>query len=74
MFGQLAQSDVEIDSYRIRFLRTNGSGEEETIRDTSKLLGTEFTPDFELPDLSGTLHRLSDHRGRKVLLIAYASW
>jgi len=31
-------------------------------------------PDFELPDLSGRMHRLSDYRGKKVLLIAYASW
>ena len=31
-------------------------------------------PDFELPDLSGTLHKLSDHRDKKVLLVAYASW
>jgi len=31
-------------------------------------------PDFTLPDLSGQLHSLSDHRGKKVLLIAYASW
>jgi len=31
-------------------------------------------PDFELPDLSGQTHRLSDHRGKKVLLVAYASW
>ena len=31
-------------------------------------------PDFELPDLAGKMHRLSDHRGRKVLLVAYASW
>ena len=31
-------------------------------------------PDFELPDLSGQSHRLSDHRGKKVLLVAYASW
>ncbi len=31
-------------------------------------------PDFELPDLSGKMHRLSQHRGKKVLLIAYASW
>ena len=31
-------------------------------------------PDFELPDLSGRMHRLSDHRGKKVLLIAHASW
>lgn len=31
-------------------------------------------PDFTLPDLEGKLHSLSDHRGRKVLLVAYASW
>jgi hypothetical protein len=31
-------------------------------------------PDFSLPDLSGRLHTLSDYRGKKVLLIAYASW
>ena len=31
-------------------------------------------PDFTLPDLAGRLHSLSDHRGRKVLLVAYASW
>lgn len=31
-------------------------------------------PDFTLPDLDGRLHSLSDHRGKKVLLAAYASW
>jgi hypothetical protein len=31
-------------------------------------------PDFELPDLDGKMHRLSDYRGRKVLLAAWASW
>lgn len=31
-------------------------------------------PDFELPDLHGQPHRLSDHRGRKVLLVTWASW
>ena len=31
-------------------------------------------PDFELPDIEGHLHKLSDHRGKKTLLIAYASW
>ena len=31
-------------------------------------------PDFTLPDLAGRLHSLSDHRGKKVLLVAYASW
>lgn len=37
-------------------------------------LATLEAPDFELPDLSGHRHRLSEHRGKKVLLIAYASW
>jgi len=31
-------------------------------------------PDFTLPDLEGRLHSLSDHRGKKVFLVAYASW
>jgi hypothetical protein len=31
-------------------------------------------PDFALPDLAGAIHRLSELRGRKVLLAAYASW
>lgn len=31
-------------------------------------------PDFELPDLDGNMHRLSDYRGKKVLLAAWASW
>jgi hypothetical protein len=31
-------------------------------------------PDFTLPDLEGRLHSLSEYRGKKVLLVAYASW
>jgi hypothetical protein len=31
-------------------------------------------PDFTLPDLNGRLHALADYRGKKVLLVAYASW
>jgi hypothetical protein len=31
-------------------------------------------PDFTLPDLQGRLHSLSEHRGKKVLLLAHASW
>jgi len=31
-------------------------------------------PDFTLPDLAGRRHTLSGFRGKKVLLIAYASW
>jgi len=31
-------------------------------------------PDFTLPDVDGRMHSLSDQRGKKVLLVAYASW
>jgi hypothetical protein len=31
-------------------------------------------PDFALPDPTGRLHRLSDYRGKKVLLVTWASW
>lgn len=37
-------------------------------------LRSGVAPDFELPDLDGATHRLSDFRGRKVVLYAYASW
>ena len=31
-------------------------------------------PDFRLPDLDGRMHSLSEHRGKKVFLFAWASW
>jgi hypothetical protein len=31
-------------------------------------------PDFTLPDLDGRPHSLRDYRGKKVLLLAWASW
>ena len=31
-------------------------------------------PDFQLPTLDGGLARLSDYRGKKVVLIHFASW
>ncbi len=31
-------------------------------------------PNFSLPDLSGRVHSLNDFRGKKVLLITWASW
>ena len=31
-------------------------------------------PDFRLPDLDGRMHALSDYRGKKVLLLSWASW
>jgi hypothetical protein len=40
----------------------------------SARLSSLEAPDFALPDFAGRMQRLSDHRGKKVLLIAYASW
>jgi len=31
-------------------------------------------PGFTLPDLDGKMHSLADYRGRKVLLLSWASW
>jgi hypothetical protein len=31
-------------------------------------------PNFTLPDMAGRLHSLSDFRGKKVLLVTWASW
>ncbi|MEE8406081.1 MAG: hypothetical protein V3S32_02905 [Acidimicrobiia bacterium] len=37
-------------------------------------LETLEAPDFTLPDLEGRPHSLSEQRGLKVLLVAWASW
>ena len=42
--------------------------------DRAEILDTGYAPDFTLPDLDGKMHSLSEHRGKKVLLIVYASW
>jgi len=31
-------------------------------------------PNFTLPDLNGKMHSLADYRGKKVLLVTWASW
>ena len=47
-----------------------GTGEAER----SARLATLEAPDLALPDLSGRMHTLSEQRGKKVLLVVYASW
>lgn len=42
--------------------------------EVSRTLRSGEAPDFALPDLNGREHRLSEHRGRKVLLVTWASW
>jgi hypothetical protein len=43
-------------------------------RERGDALASLQAPDFALPDLAGRVHALSEQRGRKVLLVAYASW
>jgi len=38
-----------------------------------QLLSLE-APGFTLPDIDGKMHSLADYRGRKVLLLSWASW
>jgi len=43
-------------------------------RDRAAALDTLEAPNFTLPDPSGRPHSLSDYRGKKVLLVTWASW
>ena len=43
-------------------------------RERAMALGSLHAPDFTLPDLDGRMHSLSEWRGHKVLLAAWASW
>ena len=42
--------------------------------DRKRSLTSLDAPDFTLPDLAGRMHSLSDHRGKKVFLVSWASW
>jgi hypothetical protein len=42
--------------------------------DRAAALSSLEAPDFSLPDQSGRRHSLSEHRGKKVLLVSWASW
>ncbi len=41
---------------------------------SGRALATAQAPELELPDVDGNPFRLSSLRGRKVLLVAWASW
>jgi len=40
----------------------------------NEFVQTLEAPNFTLPDLNGKMHSLSDFRGKKVLIITWASW
>jgi AhpC/TSA family len=66
--ASLLQRPVAIDTAeRAAFLGTAAGRRAEA-------LATLEAPDFTLPDLAGVRHSLSDYRGKKILLAAYASW
>ena len=43
-------------------------------RERAQALASQHAPDFALPDLAGRSHSLTEHRGKKILLVAWASW
>lgn len=46
----------------------------EGAQERAAALASLEAPDFTLPDAEGRMHSLSDHRGKKVLLVSWASW
>ena len=42
--------------------------------DQRQTLASLRAPDFTLPDVNGKQHSLSDFRGKKILLVTWASW
>ncbi len=43
-------------------------------RERAQALASQHAPDFTLPDLDGQPHSLGQYRGRKILLVTWASW
>ena len=43
-------------------------------RERAQALASQHAPDFALPDLAGRSHSLTEQRGKKILLVAWASW
>jgi AhpC/TSA family len=64
---QLGQPVVHDDSHGLWFF-----GESADTRRAT--LASLKAPDFTLPDIDGNPHSLSDYKGRKVLLLSWASW
>ena len=46
----------------------------EAAENRTRALTSLEAPDFTLPDLDGRMHSLSEQRGKKVLLVSWASW
>ena|ERR1051325_4541547 len=67
-FARLLDRPLALDlEERVAYLGVSAGERQRALRSL-------VAPDFTLPDLAGRPHRLSDHRGKKILLVAYASW
>jgi hypothetical protein len=64
---QLNQPVVHDDAYAVWFFG-------EAVNARGNAWQSLQAPDFTLPDLDGQLHSLSEYRGRKILLVSWASW
>jgi hypothetical protein len=67
-FAQALQRPLAVDAEeQVAFLGSAAATRAEQ-------LASQRAPDFALPDLDGRMHTLTAQRGKKVLLVAYASW
>jgi hypothetical protein len=67
-FAELLQRPLAVD------LPERAASLGASARERAEVLRGGVAPDFTLPDLAGREWTLSGLRGKKVLLIAYASW
>ena len=64
---QLGQPVIHDDSHGVWFFGESADARRDA-------LASLKAPDFTLPDIDGKMHSLSEYRGRKVLLLSWASW
>jgi len=67
-FARLVHQPVARDQKHFVWL----FGERQTVQ--NGFLTSLVAPDFTLPDINGKMHSLSDYRGKKVLIVTWASW
>ncbi|MCH8804596.1 MAG: redoxin domain-containing protein [Planctomycetes bacterium] len=73
----LERNAVPIRSALVLFVAAGALATSPALAGDKPAIGTsvgEMYPDFRLPSLDGGFKRLSDYRGKKVLLLHFASW
>src|SRR5262249_7171945 len=67
-FARLVHQPVAYDQKHSIWL----FGERPTVQ--NGFLSTLVAPNFTLPDIDGKMHSLSDFKGKKILIVTWASW